>query len=89
MREETGENIIEKIVTVNGSIVGIKRQELLYLPKGKLPYGVDVDDIIHFAFGNHISKILVNIPENEKLLVPYRESGFHKACLYRCYQKED
>ena len=89
LREETGENVTEKIVTDNGSVVGIKRQELLYLPKGKLPYGVGVDDIFQFAYGNHISRILVNIPENEKLLAHYRESGFHKAYLYRCYQKED
>ncbi len=54
-----------------------------------LPYGVGVDDIFQFAYGNHISRILVNIPENEKLLAHYRESGFHKAYLYRCYQKED
>ncbi len=62
--------------------MGIKRQELLYLPKGRLPYGVGVDDNLQFAYGNHI-------PENEKLLSHYRESGFHKAYLYRCYQKED
>ena len=88
LREETGENVTEKIVTDNGSVVGIKRQELLYLPKGRLPYGVGVDDIFQFAYGNHISRILVNIPENEKLLAHYRESGFHKAYLYRCYQRE-
>lgn len=80
---------ITMLVTDNGSVMGIKRQELLYLPKGRLPYGVGVDDILQFAYGNHISRILVNIPENEKLLSHYRESGFHKAYLYRCYQKED
>ena len=89
LREETGENVTEKIVTDNGSVVGIKRQELLYLPKGKLPYGVGLDDIFQFAYGNHISRILVNIPENEKLLAHYRESGIHKAYLYRCYQKPE
>lgn len=36
LREETGENVTEKIVTDNGSVVGIKRQELLYLPKAYL-----------------------------------------------------
>ena len=89
LRKEPGENVTEKIVTDNGSVVGIKRQELLYLPKGRLPYGVDVNDIFQFAFRNHISRILVNIPANEKLLAHYRESGFHKAYLYRCYQKEE
>ena len=63
LRKETGENITEKIVTNNGSVVRIKRQELLYLPKRRLPYGVDIDDIFQFASGNHISRILVNIPE--------------------------
>lgn len=89
LREKTGKNVTEKIVTDSGSVVGIKRQELLYLPKGKLPYGVDIDDIFQFAFCNHISRILANIPENEKLFAHYKESGFHKAYLYRCYQKED
>ena len=68
LREETGENVTEKIVTDNGSVVGIKRQELLYLPKGRLPYDVGVDDILQFAYGNHISRILVNIPENQDFL---------------------
>lgn len=88
LRKEAGENITEKIVADNGSVVGIKRQELLYLPKGKLPYGVDIGDIFQYASDNHISRILVNIPENEELLAYYRKSGFHKAYLYRCYQKE-
>lgn len=84
-----GTNITENIVTNNGAIIRIKRQKLLYLPNGKLPYDVEIDDIFQFAIGNQISKILVNILETEELLEYYEKAGFHKAYLYRCYQKED
>ncbi len=82
-------NIAEKVVTNNGSMIGIMRYELLYLLNGKLSCEVEIDDIFKFAAQNQVSRILVNIPDNEKLLASYRKSGFHKAYLYRYYQKEN
>ncbi|MCM1224512.1 MAG: hypothetical protein NC548_59700 [Lachnospiraceae bacterium] len=84
-----GMNVAEKVVTNNGSMIGIMRYELLYLPNGKLSCEVEIEDIFQFAAQNQVSRILADISDNEKLLVNYRESGFHKAYLYRCYQKED
>lgn len=84
-----GKNVAEKVVTNNGSMIGIMGHELLYLPNEKLSCEVEIDDIFQFAAGNQVSRILVDIPDSEKLLASYRESGFHKAYLYRCYQKED
>lgn len=84
-----GTNVAEKVVTNNGSMIGIMRHELLYLPNGKLSCEVEIEDIFQFAAQNQVSRILVDIPDNEKLAASYRESGFHKAYLYRCYQKED
>lgn len=89
LNKTAGANITEKIVTNNGSIVGIMRQELLYLPNGRLPCDVEIDDIFQFAVENQISRIIVNIPDDENLSAYYKESGFHKVYLYRCYQKED
>ena len=89
LRKTTGTNITENIVANDGSVVGIKRQGILYLPNGKLPHDMEISDIFLFATENQISDILVNIPEDEKLLTYYKEAGFHKAYLYRCYQKED
>lgn len=84
-----GMNTTENIVTNNGTTIGIKRQKLLYLPNGRLPCDVEIDDIFQFAVENQISKILVNISETEGLLAYYEKAGFHKAYYYRCYQKED
>lgn len=89
LNKMVGTNTAENVVTNNGSMIGIMRHELLYLPNGKLSCEVEIDDIFEFAAGNQVSRILVNIPNNEKLLASYRKSGFHKAYLYRCYQKED
>lgn len=79
-------NRVENIVTNSGFIVGVKCQGLLYLPNGKLSCGVKINDILLFAAGDRISKILVDIPENEKLISYYREAGFRKVYIYRCYQ---
>lgn len=89
LNKTEGANISERVVTNNGSMVGIRRNELLYLPDGKLCCDVEIDDIFEFAITNQISRILVNIPENKNILEHYRKSGFHKAYLYRCFQKED
>lgn len=81
-------NGIEHIVTDSGLVVGVKRQGLLFLPDGKLPGGVEIEDIFLFAAENRISRVLADIPENEELTASYRETGFRKAYLYRCYQRE-
>lgn len=88
LNKTIGANITDEVVTNNGLMVGIRRQELLYLPNGKLPCEIEIDDIFQFAVGSQISRIVVNIPENENLLAHYQKLGFHKAYLYRCYQKE-
>ena len=82
-------DIIENIVAEGNTVIGIKRQELLYLPNGKLPCSVDMDDIFQLAVKNQVSRILADISENGELLAYYEKAGFHKAYLYRCYQKEN
>lgn len=82
-------NKTKKIIADDGSIVGIQRQELLYLPDGNLSCKLKINDIFQFAAENQISRILVNIRENETLSAHYQKSGFRKLYLYHCYQKED
>lgn len=88
LRKRERGNGIEHIVTDRGFVVGVKRQGLLFLPDGKLPGGVEIEDIFLFAAENRISGILADISENEELTASYRETGFRKAYLYRCYQRE-
>lgn len=84
-----GKDKTEALVTENGSVIGIRRQELLYLPDGKLPCDAAIEDVLLLAAGHQVSRILVNIPENETWRAYYREAGFHRAYLYRCYQREE
>lgn len=66
-----------------------KRQELLFLPAGNLPEDVDLEDILQFSKINGIKKILADIPETDELPEKYKQAGFNRIYLYRCYQKEE
>ena len=69
-------------------VIGIKRQELLFLPDGNLPF-VDIENILRFSVDNGVTRILADIPGKEELPEQYGRAGFHRTYLYRCYQKED
>lgn len=71
------------------TVIGIKRQELLFLPDGNLPDNVDLDDILRFSMINGITKVLADIPAKEELPEQYKRAGFNRAYLYRCYQKQE
>ena len=82
-----GEN--EKYVMADAdTVIGIKQQELLFLPDGNLP-DAGIEDILRFSVDNGVTRILADIPEKEELPEQYGRAGFHRAYLYRCYQKEE
>ena len=68
------------------TVVGIKRQGLLFLPDGNLS-DTGLEDILRFAAANGIVKTLADIPEEEELPEQYVRLEFHRAYLYRRYQK--
>ena len=82
-----GENA-EYVMADADTVIGIKRQELLFLPDGNLP-GVEIEDILRFSVDNGVTRILADIPGKEELPEQYGRSGFRRAYLYRCYQKEE
>ena len=69
------------------TVIGIKRQGLLFLQDGNL-MDTGLEDILRFAAANGIVKILVDIPGEEELPDQYRRLGFCRAYLYRRYQKK-
>ena len=73
-------------VMAGESVVGIKRQGLLFLPDGNLS-DTGLEDILRFAAANGIVKILADIPGEKELPEQYGRLGFHRAYLYRRYQK--
>ncbi|MDE6318931.1 MAG: hypothetical protein K2M22_04365 [Lachnospiraceae bacterium] len=82
-----GENA-EYVMADADTVIGIKRQELLFLPDGNLPF-VDIENILRFSVDNGVTRILADIPGKEELPEQYGRAGFHRAYLYRCYQKEE
>ena len=82
-----GENA-EYVMADVDTVIGIKRQELLFLPDGNLP-DAGIGDILRFSVDNGITRILADIPGKEELPEQYGRAGFHRAYLYRCYQKEE
>ena len=86
-RRANGENI-EYIVTDKDAVIGIKHQELLFLTDGNLQC-VDIEDILRFGVADGITRILADIQGKKELPEEYGRSGFHRAYLYRCYQKEE
>ncbi len=83
--EETGEYVMSEADTV----IGIKRQGLLFLPDGNLPDNVDLGDILRFSMIHGITKVLADIPAKEELPEQYKRAGFHRVYLYRCYQRQE
>lgn len=71
-----------------GAVVGIKRQGFLFLPDGNLPEA-DIENMLQFSVENGITQVLADLPKREELPEAYERAGFHRAYLYRCYQKED
>lgn len=82
-----GENA-EYIMAGSDKVIGIKQQGLLFLPDGNLPC-VSIEDILQFGAADGVTRILADIPGKEELPERYERAGFHRAYLYRCYQKED
>ena len=82
-----GENA-EYVMADADTVIGIKRQELLFLPDGNLQ-DVSVEDILRFSVDNGVTRILADIPGKEELPEQYGRAGFQRGYLYRCYQKEE
>ena len=82
-----GENA-EYVMADADTVIGIKRQELLFLPDGNLPCE-GIENILRFSVDNGVTRILADIPGKEELPEQYGRAGFHRAYLYRCYQKEE
>ncbi|MDE7429584.1 MAG: hypothetical protein K2N00_10030, partial [Lachnospiraceae bacterium] len=51
-----GENV-EYVMADADTVIGIKRQELLFLPDGNLP-DADIEDILRFSVDNSVTRIL-------------------------------
>ena len=88
LKNGAGEENAEYVMANADTVIGIKRQELLFLPDGSLP-GVGIEDILRFSVDNGVTRILADILGKEELPEQYGRAGFHRAYLYRCYQKED
>ncbi|MCI8932778.1 MAG: hypothetical protein HFI02_16430 [Lachnospiraceae bacterium] len=73
-------------VMAGETVIGIKRQRLLFLTDGNLP-DISMEDIMRFSAANGIVRILADIPGEEELPEQYGRLGFCRAYLYRRYQK--
>ena len=89
LKQGKGTETVEYVMAEHDITVGIKRQNLLFLPDGNLPDGTDLEEILQFGVENGITQILADIPGREELPEQYKWAGFSKAYLYRCYQKEE
>ena len=89
LKQGKGTETVEYVMAEHDITVGIKRQNLLFLPDGNLPDGTDLEEILQFGVENGITQILADIPGREELPEQYKRAGFSKAYLYRCYQKEE
>lgn len=74
-------------VMTGETVIGIKRQGLLFLPDRNLP-DISMEDILRFAVANGTVRILADIPGKEGPPEQYGRLGFCRAYLYRCYQKK-
>ena len=88
LKNGTGEENAEYVMADADTVIGIKQQELLFLPDGNLPCG-GIENILRFSVDNGVTRILADIPGKEELPEQYGRAGFHRAYLYRCYQKEE
>ena len=88
LKNGTGKENAEYVMADADTVIGIKQQELLFLPDGNLPCE-GIENILRFSVDNEVTRILADIPGKEELPEQYGRAGFHRAYLYRCYQKED
>ena len=88
LKSGTGGENTEYVMAGTDMVIGIKRQELLFLPDGNLPF-VDIENILRFSVDNGVTRMLADIPGQEELPEQYGRAGFCRAYLYRCYQKEE
>ena len=88
LKNGTGKENAEYVMADADTVIGIKQQELLFLPDGNLPCE-GIENILRFSVDNGVTRILADIPGKEELPEQYGRAGFHRAYLYRCYQKED
>ena len=89
LKQGQGTETVEYVMAEPDITIGIKRQNLLFLPDGNLPDGIDLEEVLQFGVENGITQILADIPGREELSEQYKRAGFSKAYLYRCYQKEE
>jgi len=89
LRKGADEETMEYVMSEANTVIGLKRQELLFLPDGNLPDNVDLGDILRLSMINGITKVLADIPAKEELPEQYKRAGFNRAYLYRCYQKQE
>lgn len=68
--------------------VGVRQENLMYIDSGTKLSQLELNAILSFAQQENISKILVDIPE-EDLPDNYGQMGFEKIYTYTCYYKED
>ena len=88
LKNGEGEESVEYVMADADMAIGIRRQELLFLPDGNLP-DVSIEDILRFSVDNEVTRILADIPGKEELPEQYGRACFQRAYLYRCYQKEE
>ncbi len=89
LRKGADEETMECVMSGADTVIGIKRQELLFLPDGNMPGNVDLGDILRLSMINGITRVLVDLPAKEELPEQYNRAGFNRVYLYRFYQKED
>lgn len=80
---------VEYVMAEPDISIGIKKQNLLFLPYGILSDSTGLEEVLQFGVENGITKILADIPGREELPEQYKRAGFSKAYFYRCYQKEE
>lgn len=84
---QINQGMVERIIAQSGAEIGFRQQELLFLPDGSYLESKGLEQILSFSQGNGISRIVVNLPEQEDLPKDYERLGCHKAYRYRCYGK--
>ena len=59
LKDGTGGENAEYVMADADTAIGIKRQELLFLPDGNLP-DADIEDVLRFSVDNGVTRILAN-----------------------------
>ncbi|MDE6852192.1 MAG: hypothetical protein K2J67_06850 [Lachnospiraceae bacterium] len=88
IRQTDGE-AVERIVSPSDTVIGFRRQELLFIPDGDCLDGRMIKQLCCFSQIHGIRRIVVTIPGQEKLPEDYEKLGCHKAYLCRYYGKQE